>query len=124
MDLRGRAEAFLKICGPSFDRNYKRVSRSMDSNIGSGTGTVHLIEHALAVADSQAALARLRAAISAASPAEPLGLELTGDTPTTPALQLLLAAERGLTTAGGFSGFGPHAAAVLSALCVPTPEQC
>ena len=94
----------------------------MVSNIGSGTGTVHLIEHALAVADSRAALSVLTAAVSTASPSDPHGLELTGDKATVPALQLLLAAERTLTGAGGFSGFGPRASAVLSALSIHSPE--
>lgn len=95
----------------------------MVSNIGSGTGTVHLIEHALAVADSRAALTGLTAAVSTASSADPHGLELTGDTATVPALQLLLAAERTLTGAGGFSGFGPRAAGLLAALSLQHPER-
>ncbi|TGD67351.1 hypothetical protein EYC08_01385 [Tabrizicola sp. WMC-M-20] len=95
----------------------------MVNNIGSGTGTVHLIERALAVADSRAALTELNAAVSAASPAAPLGLELTGDKATVPAMQLLLAAARMLAGTGAFSGFGPQASGAMAALSIHSPER-
>ncbi|MFN4156261.1 MAG: hypothetical protein ACK4HF_16565 [Paracoccaceae bacterium] len=86
-------------------------------------GTVHLITHTLAVADSRDALAALATAVAAAAPATPLGLELTGDTPTAPALQLLVAAARGLAGTGAFSGFGPQASAALGALSIDIPAR-
>ncbi|MDO9638358.1 MAG: hypothetical protein Q7J44_07425 [Pseudotabrizicola sp.] len=95
----------------------------MVGTIGSGTGTVHLIEHALAVADSRAALTDLTNAVGAATASAPLGLELTGDRVTAPALQLLLAAAQQLEAAGGFSGFGPCATGTLAALSLHSPER-
>ncbi|RGP38597.1 hypothetical protein [Pseudotabrizicola alkalilacus] len=93
----------------------------MLSQVGSGNGTVHLIDQSLAVADSKAALAVLVAAVEAATPDAPLGLELTGDTPTAPALQHLIAAALGLAGAGAFSGFEACASRALGALSIDIP---
>ncbi|WP_146036562.1 hypothetical protein [Pseudotabrizicola formosa] len=95
----------------------------MESGIGSGAGRVHLVDHALAVADSRAALSGLTAAVGTASAAEPLGLDLTGEAATVPALQLLLAAARALAAAAAFSGFGPQATRALAALSLHSPER-
>lgn len=95
----------------------------MVSNTGSGTSAVHLIEHALAVADSRAALTETVGAVGGACASAPLGLELTGDAPTSPALQILLAAAQHLAGAGGFAGFGPQASGALAALSLHSPER-
>lgn len=95
----------------------------MLNHVGPGNGTVHLIDQSLAVADSRAALAALVAAVDAATSDAPLGLELTGDTPTAPALQHLIAAARSLAGAGAFSGFGACASRALGALSIDIPAR-
>ncbi|MDR7126076.1 hypothetical protein [Pseudotabrizicola sp. 4114] len=114
---------FLKFCAAWFQQVNNGTSRRMVSIVGSGNGTVHLIDQALAVADSRAALAALVAAVDTATPDSPLGLELSGDTPTAPALQLLIAAARGLAGPGAFSGFGACASRALGALSIDIPGR-
>ena len=117
------AKLFLKFCAAWFQQDNNGTSRRMVSSVGSENGAVHLIDHALAVADSKNALVAVTAAVGGATPDGPLGLELTGNTPTAPALQLLVAAARSLAGTGAFSGFGACASRVLGALSIDIPAR-
>ncbi|MFN4099891.1 MAG: hypothetical protein ACK4GT_08945 [Pararhodobacter sp.] len=94
----------------------------MTGTIEPATGTVHVIDQDLSVADAREALTSLNGAAKAAGPESPLGLELTGTHATAPALQLLIAGAGTLAAAGAFAGFGPTAAKALGAVSVNTPS--